>query len=80
MNCCGDKKVLTTAKHIAVGYSNLIRGRKYEFTDKRIETCKSCEFNYWILQALWCSVCKCFIPAKARVKDEKCPKGKWNGS
>ena len=27
---------------------------------------------------LFCSICKCFIPAKARVADEKCPKDKWN--
>lgn len=26
---------------------------------------------------LYCRICKCFIPAKARVEDEKCPIGKW---
>ena len=26
---------------------------------------------------LFCKLCKCFIPAKARVKEEKCPLGKW---
>lgn len=26
---------------------------------------------------LFCMLCKCFIPAKARVKEEKCSKGKW---
>lgn len=26
---------------------------------------------------IFCMVCKCFIPAKAREKDEACPLGKW---
>jgi len=26
---------------------------------------------------LFCRVCKCFIPAKARIESEKCPLGKW---
>ncbi|HIJ67727.1 MAG TPA: hypothetical protein HPP51_05525 [Planctomycetes bacterium] len=28
---------------------------------------------------LFCRICKCFIPAKARVQSEKCPLGKWPG-
>ncbi|MCK5604732.1 hypothetical protein KAR91_22775, partial [Candidatus Pacearchaeota archaeon] len=50
---------------------------KYEFTDGRIRICQKCEKNYWVGRTLWCSICKCFIPAKARVKDEHCPEGKW---
>ena len=26
---------------------------------------------------LFCRICKCFVPAKARVENEKCPIGKW---
>ncbi len=26
---------------------------------------------------LYCRLCKCFIPGKARVTEEKCPLGKW---
>jgi len=26
---------------------------------------------------LYCRICKCYIPAKARVEDEKCPEGNW---
>ena len=26
---------------------------------------------------LYCRICKCFIPAKARVKEKKCPLNKW---
>lgn len=82
MGCCGKaksvvKKIGKKAQNIAVGYTNLARGRKYEFTDDRIRTCQKCEKNSWIGKSLWCSICKCFIPAKARVKNEKCPMGFW---
>lgn len=79
MGCCG--KAIRKARNITVGYTNLARGKKYEFTDSRIRTCQQCEppagHNYWIGRTLWCSLCKCFIPAKARVEDETCPLGKW---
>ena len=78
MGCCGKAKyVLDKGKNIAVGYANLARGKKYEFTDSRIRKCQKCEYNYWIKRTLWCSVCKCYIPAKARVEEEICPKGLW---
>lgn len=78
MGCC-DKttSVARIAKHIVQGYAALLRGKKYEFTDDRIRVCQVCEWNYWICRSLWCSVCKCFIPAKARVEAEDCPKGLW---
>jgi len=75
MGCCGQTK--QKIKNITKGYVALATGKKYEFTDSRITVCRECEDNYWIKKTLWCSICKCFIPAKARVKDEKCPKGKW---
>ncbi len=78
MGCCGKAKtLLTKSKHIAIGYSNLVRGIKFEGTDGRIRKCQKCIYNYWIARTLWCSICKCLIPAKARVEDEKCPKGFW---
>ncbi len=26
---------------------------------------------------IYCRLCKCFIPSKARIEDEKCPLNKW---
>ena len=82
MGCCGKaEKILKVGTSIVIGYTNLARGKKYEFTDSRIRICQQCKppkgHNYWIGRTLWCSICKCYIPAKARVKDEKCPLGKW---
>lgn len=75
MPCCG--KIAKKGKAIAVGYYRFFRKIKCESTDERIRICQKCPKNYWIKRTLWCSICKCFIPAKARVKEEKCPKGKW---
>jgi len=36
--------------------------------------------NYDTGKQLFCSICKCYVPAKVRVESEKCPKGKWNDS
>lgn len=71
MGCCGK------VKQIAEGYGNLVRGKKYEFTNERILVCQKCQYNYWIHRSLWCSLCKCYVPAAARSKDKKCPKNLW---
>ena len=78
MGCC--KKI----KHIAQGYTSLViekttgkKVMKYEKTDDRIRICQKCDDRYWIGKTLWCSLCKCFIPAAARVKDKHCKLGKW---
>ena len=65
MGCCG--KTIKKIGQITEGYTNLARGKRFEFTNERIKTCQECEFNYWVRKKLFCSVCKCFIPAKARV-------------
>jgi len=75
MGCCKDK--IKKAGNIVKGNINVVRGKKYEFTDDRIRICQGCEKNYWVGRTLWCSICKCFIPAKATIKEEKCPLDKW---
>jgi len=78
MGCCDKtRRLANTTKHIAQGWTALARGTKYEFTDDRVRVCQGCEDNYWIGGSLWCSICKCLIPAKARVEGEDCPKGRW---
>ena len=79
MGCCGKKvkDLAGKAKSIAVGYTNLARGVKYEFTDDRIRACQRCSRNKWRGKTLWCQECGCYVPAKARVKEEKCPLGLW---
>ncbi len=78
MGCCNKAKtVLKKGKNIVKGYTALAIGKKYEFTDGRVRKCQKCQYGYWLGRTLWCSVCKCLIPAKARVEEEKCPKNKW---
>ena len=81
-SCNKSKKLLKKSGNIAKGFTQLavdsiMQTNKYEFTDGRIRTCRECEKNYWIKKQIFCSICKCYIPAKARVEDEKCPLDKW---
>lgn len=90
MTCCGKtKSVLKKSKHIAIGYTNLVRGKKFEYTDRRIRVCQKCDWSYWIHRNLFCKLWlrrfgrtiwpdpKAFVPARARVENEKCPKNNW---
>jgi len=43
--------------------------------DLRIKICAGCEF--FDAQSRQCKVCTCFVPLKAQLATEKCPKGKW---
>ena len=76
MACCG-KNIVQKGVNIAKGFTALAVGIKYEFTDARVRACQQCEENYWLGRKLFCGECKCFVPAKARVKDELCPLDKW---
>jgi hypothetical protein len=40
---------------------------------KRLEVCNACENRERDI----CKECGCYIPAKTLVKNETCPKGKW---
>jgi len=78
MGCCGKARAAVgTVKQITEGYVNLARGKDYEFTVARIKTCHKCDEQYWLGKRLFCSKCKCYIPAKARVKENTCPLKKW---
>jgi len=84
MACCGKqidraKAAAGKGRNIAVGFGRLALGKKCLFTDARIRTCQQCDYKIWKRngRSLWCSVCHCFVPAKARVENEKCPRGFW---
>ena len=49
-----------------------------EVEDARLEKCLPCEFLD--PDSEQCTVCTCFVRAKAMVAVSKCPKGKWGPS
>lgn len=53
------------------------RKKRISRTDQkyRVDVCKECEFYLKNLRR--CSVCSCFVNAKAAMRSEDCPKGKW---
>lgn len=110
MTCCG-KKAIQKGKAIAKGYTSVVTGKKCKYTDARIRTCRTCEYNTWMTKlqygkwllkngikvltnfddltrlpmlpkqntgrTIYCRLCKCDIPKKARILELKCPKDKW---
>lgn len=61
----------------------IIKGNYYRIFDinantTRDDICKICEERKYLFgYGYYCNCCGCLIDAKIRVKDEKCPKGKW---
>lgn len=79
MGCCG-KHYVTKGKNILIGWFNLLRGLSNEEIKKRMTACKNCSENRSGGRRMWCGKCgkiPCYIPAKIRVKKEKCSLGKW---
>jgi len=72
MGCCGKK-----IKNIITGWYNLAIGFTNEDIQKRISICRNCGDNRWKGLRMWCNQCHCYIPAKVRVKKEKCKLDKW---
>lgn len=84
MGCCGWGKVGKMgqmAQNFTLSLSNAIthamKTKKIlapqETIRNRVTICKSCEF----LKNHRCTICGCFIVAKAGLDSEKCPKEKW---
>jgi hypothetical protein len=79
MSCCG--KVI----HGAVGLTKAalnIDNVHDEVKESRRNECRACEFSEkkdfgGTVKVRLCSKCGCYIAAKTKLKDEKCPIGKW---
>jgi hypothetical protein len=70
-----SKPTYTTLENILTGYANLVVGNKKELKNKRLTICKTCPYLNIHLNS--CSVCGCFLPAKASDPASTCPKNKW---
>lgn len=65
-------------KHIIKGWYYSLRGFNYELMEQRMEQCKNCsEILYLTKNVTECNICGCFLDAKTRVEEEKCPLKKW---
>lgn len=82
-NNAQEKKPESTLEYLGRGIAGIAKagvaattgvGAADEATaKKRYDTCMACDkYKHWR-----CQECGCFISAKVRVADEKCPLGKW---
>lgn len=71
-------KMFKQIKHIIKGWYYKFRGINLELMEQRMEQCKKCsEILYLTKNISECNICGCFLDAKTRVKEEKCPLNKW---
>lgn len=71
MGCCGK------VKNIITGYKNLALNKNEAEAKRRIAICYECDKRRYLGRTMWCSVCKCYIPAAVRAEDKHCELGKW---
>lgn len=67
----GAKSLFTIAKNAATGVDQSVPA---EVANSRLNICKGCEK---FTKTRQCSECLCFLDFKTKVKQEKCPLGKW---
>ena len=73
---------LKKAIDIYKGYKNLIKDKmllldeeEQELFDKRYDICKVCLFRNKTIDS--CMLCNCYLPAKTKCLECKCPKEYW---
>lgn len=69
----GVKSLFTIAKNAATGVDQSVAP---EIAQSRLNTCLGCDRLNQTLQQ--CKECGCFVRAKTKFKQEKCPLGKWS--
>ena len=72
------RKMVKKIKHIIKGWYYKLRGFNFELMEQRMEQCRECsEILYLTKNITQCNSCGCFLDAKTRVEDERCPNGLW---
>lgn len=61
------------ARNIASGMINLATGENAALAERRMQHCRTCRELFGV----FCQKCGCYVLAKTRVPDEKCPMNKW---
>lgn len=68
----GVKSIFEAAKNIATGVD------QYVSTNTEIERKEICKACPKLMVTRQCGECLCFIDFKTKLKQEKCPLGKWD--
>lgn len=55
------------------GFTKLIKNENEGLSKDRLRICEKCEDRAGII----CGVCGCYLKAKTRDEEEKCPLNKW---
>ena len=64
--------------NIIKGWANLLMGKKTCVSKTRMDVCRKCPHRKRIMGIMdVCAMCGCFLKAKTRVLEEKCPIRLW---
>lgn len=65
-------------EHIINGFYNWATGNKNSLCKYRMNICKKCPHHRKTLMIVdICAMCGCFLKAKTRVPNERCPIERW---
>jgi hypothetical protein len=70
MCCNGLARTVKNGQRIATGFAYLAAGINQELSEKRVKICYNCPH---LRQGISCNLCGCFIDAKTRLPNERCP-------
>lgn len=72
------QKMVRKIRNIIIGWFNLMIGKEHRVYQARYRICKHCRYRRRIFGLfLICSKCGCFIKAKVKSDDERCPEYNW---
>jgi hypothetical protein len=69
------EKLLNRLKETSNNVTRALAIADQETIDNRLKVCDGCEFLHPVTKQ--CKQCGCLTIAKARLKNQKCPIGKW---
>jgi len=58
---------------IVLGWWFWATNRNNLMAAERLQHCAECPYRKWAI----CGACTCVLQAKARIREEQCPKGRW---
>jgi hypothetical protein len=70
-------KTCGSLKPIAIGLYNLMVDKEKQLSYERLQYCLRCEQLKKTPLGNKCKLCGCYVLAKTRVPNEKCPLNKW---
>ncbi len=71
------KNLFLKLRNIIIGNWRNLTGYQSDEMKRRLDICKSCEYNIKFSGTRICELCGCILASKASIESEKCLMNKW---